>query len=575
MNAPARSGKGIPVTGSRDFDALIIGAGFSGMYQLHCLRDRLGISARVLEAGDGIGGTWYWNRYPGARCDSESHSYCYYFSDELLTEWEWSERYPEQEEILRYLDFVADRLDLRRDIQLGTRVTAARYDEASNRWIVETESGERFTATWLITAVGCLSSANMPQIPGAESFQGEIYHTGEWPHDGVDLKGKRVGQIGTGSTGIQAAPVLAAQAGHLTVFQRTANYSVPARNGPLSEEFKRHFRDNLASFRELVQDTPNGHPFRIAERKVFDVSDEERRAIYEAAWEKGGLQFRASFQDLLVDRRANDTAAEFIKARIGEIVKDSRKAEILAAIDHPYAAKRPPIDTGYFETFNRDNVSLVDLRADPIECITPKGIRTQSGEHELDVIVFATGFDAMTGPLLRIDIRGRDGLSLREAWSAGPKTYLGLQVPGFPNMFTITGPGSPSVLCNMPVAIEQHVEWITRCIAWLRENGVATIEATQEAAEAWGEHVNEVADATLLPQVPHSWYLGANVPGKPRVFMPYAGGLPRYRRICDDIADQDYRGFRLAGGSAEGKSADGGSMAGEFDHEHSAGTLGV
>jgi cation diffusion facilitator CzcD-associated flavoprotein CzcO len=536
-----------PGSGER-LDALIVGAGFSGLYQLHCLRDRLGLSARVLEAADGVGGTWYWNRYPGARCDTESHAYCYYFSDALLEAWEWSERYPQQPEVMRYLDFVADRLDLKRDIRFGTRVTAASYDEQANCWHVETEAGERLTATYLIAAVGCLSAANVPDIPGIESFEGEWYHTGEWPHAGVDFTGKRVGQIGTGSTGIQAAPVIAETAGHLTVFQRTANYSVPARNGPLTPEFKRRFRETYREVREVVRSTPNGHPFRISDRKVFDVTPEERRAIYEAAWETGGLRFRGCFQDLMVSKAANDTAAAFIKSKIRETVKDPETAAILADIDHPYAAKRPPIDTDYFETFNRANVTLVDLRADPIERITPKGVKTRSAEHALDIIVFATGFDAMTGPLLRMDISGRGGLSLKEAWRNGPLTYLGLQVAGFPNLFTVTGPGSPSVLCNMPVAIEQHVEWITDCIAHMREHGIDSIEATPEAMDRWNAHVNAVADATLLPQVEHSWYLGANVPGKPRVFMPYAGGMTRYRAICDEIAAKGYEGFTLAGG---------------------------
>ncbi|HZD25827.1 MAG TPA: NAD(P)/FAD-dependent oxidoreductase [Alphaproteobacteria bacterium] len=543
-----------------DLDALIIGAGFSGLYQLYCLRERLGLSALVLEAADGVGGTWYWNRYPGARCDSESHSYSYYFSKELLEEWEWSERYPEQPEIMRYLNHVADRFDLKRDIRFSTRVSGARYDAAANRWTVETGTGERFTATWLITAVGCLSTANVPDIPGLGDFEGDWYHTGRWPHEGVDFTGKRVGQIGTGSTGIQAAPVIARTAGHLTVFQRTANYSVPARNGPLSAEFKRYISENHDEIRAVIQSTPNGHPFRIAERRVSDVGPEERQAIYEAAWEKGGLQFRASFQDILFDKAANDTAAEFIKGKIREIVKDPGTAETLANIDHPYAAKRPPIDTGYFETFNRDNVSLVDVRANPIERITPGGLVAGGREYALDIIVFATGFDAMTGPLLGIDIRGRDGLALRDAWHAGPVTYLGLQVPGFPNLFTVTGPGSPSVLCNMPVAIEQHVEWITECIAHMRENGIATIEADATAAERWVEHVNEAANATLLPQAKHSWYLGANVPGKPRVFMPYAGGMTRYRAVCDDVAAKGYDGFVFDGGDA-GRRA---GSAGDF-----------
>ena len=535
-----------PRAGAAEFDAIVIGAGFSGMYQLHLLRDRLGLKVRVLEQGGGVGGTWYWNRYPGARCDSESHSYCFTFSEALYKEWEWSERYPGQAEIMRYMNWVADRLDLKRDIAFDTRVTACRYDAAANLWAVETATGERLTATWLITAVGCLSTANVPKIPGLESFQGRWYHTGQWPHEGVDFTGARVGQIGTGSTGIQAVPVIAAEAKHLTVFQRTANYSVPARNGPLAAEFKAWVRENWQSIRETTQSTPNGHPFIIADRSAWDVTEAERQAIYEAAWEKGGLQFRAAFRDLLVDKAANDTAAAFLKAKIREIVQDPETAAKLADIDHPYAAKRPPIDTNYFETFNRDNVALVDVRANPIERITPRGIQLRDGtEHALDIIVFATGFDAMTGPLLRLNITGRDGLPLAEAWAAGPRTYLGLQVDGFPNLFTITGPGSPSVLCNMPVCIEQHAEWIADCIAHLREQGIARMEPEPAAVERWVAHVNEAANATLLPQAGHSWYLGANVPGKPRVFMPYAGGMARYRGICAEVAAKGYEGFRL------------------------------
>jgi len=539
-----------PASGSvTTYDALIVGAGFSGMYQLHCLRDRLGLSVRVLEQGSGVGGTWYWNRYPGARCDSESHSYCFTFDKALYEEWEWSERYPEQPEILRYLNHVADRLDLRRDIQLDTRVKAARWEAEANRWLVETEAGERFAATWLITAVGCLSSANVPKIPGLESFEGDWYHTGQWPHEGVDFAGKRVGQIGTGSTGIQAVPVIAETAAHLTVFQRTANYSIPAHNAPLTREFKDYVKRSRDPLRELMQSTPNGHPFAIADRSVHDLTPDEREAVYEAAWEKGGLQFRATFRDLLVDKAANDTAAEFLKRKIRETVKDPATAALLSNIDHPFATKRPPIDSHYFEAYNRPNVSLVDVRSDPIERITPTGIQLRSGaEHELDIIVFATGFDAMTGALLKIGITGRDGLTLEEAWSAGPKTYLGLQVAGFPNLFTVTGPGSPSVLCNMPVAIEQHVDWITGCIAHMRENGLTRVETTPDAADRWVAHVNDAADATLLPMAGHSWYLGANIPGKPRVFMPYAGGMARYRRICDDVAAHGYEGFAFGAG---------------------------
>jgi len=532
-----------------ELDAVIVGAGFAGLYQLHCLRERLGLRARVLEAGGGVGGTWYWNRYPGARCDSESHAYCYYFCDQILEAWQWSERYPGPEEVCRYLEFVAEKLDLGKDIELDTRVTAARYDQARSRWVVETAGGARYLARYLIAAVGCLSAANVPAIPGLETFRGEWYHTGRWPREGVDFAGKRVGQIGTGSTGIQAAPVIAEQAGHLTVFQRTPNYSVPARNAPLSEEFRRYCREQHDEIKAVISTTPNGHPFRISPTRVFDVDEVERRAIMEQAWQTGGLRFRGCFQDVLISKASNDQVAEFIKAKIREVVKDPETARILSDFDHPYAAKRPPIDSGYFETFNRDNVTLVDIRRDPIARITPQGIELESGAaHDLDIIVFATGYDAMTGSLLNLGITGRDGLTLREAWAHGPKTYLGLQVAGFPNLFTITGPGSPSVLCNMPVAIEQHVEWITDCIGHLRANGVERIEPSPQAVERWVAHVNDAAHATLLPHVKHSWYLGANIPGKPRVFMPYAGGMTRYRAVCDEVAASGYPGFVLDGG---------------------------
>jgi cation diffusion facilitator CzcD-associated flavoprotein CzcO len=546
MTTPTTTTPRVEPARTSSFDALIIGAGFSGLYQLLCLRDRLGLSAQVLEAGEGVGGTWYWNRYPGARCDSESHSYCYTFSPDLLREWEWSERYPAQPEIMRYLNHVADRFDLRRDIRFGARVEAAHHDAVANRWHVTTENGERLTAKFLITAVGCLSTANVPDIPGLENFNGRWFHTGQWPHDGVDFDGQRVGVVGTGSTGIQAIPVIAGTARHLTVFQRTANYSVPARNVPLTADFLRWVRESHAEIRRVMHSTPNGHPFIIEDRSAFDVGPEQRRRLYEAAWERGGLQFRATFRDLLVDEAANDTAADFIRDKIRQIVEDPATADKLADIDHPYAAKRPPIDTNYFETFNRHNVSLVDVRAAPIEAITPVGIRTRDAEYPLDIIVFATGFDAMTGPLLRIDIRGRGGLSLADAWRAGPRNYLGLQVAGFPNLFTVTGPGSPSVLCNMPVAIEQHVEWITDCIAHMGARGLERIEAEPAAMDHWVEQVNAAANATLLPQAHHSWYLGANVPGKPRVFMPYAGGMAHYRNICADVAARDYAGFELS-----------------------------
>ena len=529
-----------------ELDALVIGAGFAGLYQLLCLRDHLGLSARALEAGGGVGGTWYWNRYPGARCDSESHVYWYTFSSELMQEWEWSERYPGQAEILRYLNFVADKFDLKRDIQFNSRVASAHYDEAANRWCVRTEQGELFVAKFLVTAVGCLSTANVPKISGLRDFKGTWYHTGHWPHEGVDFTGKRVGMIGTGSTGIQAAPVIAAQAKHLTVFQRTANYSVPARNVPLTPDFKQYVKRNAAEIRAITHDTYNGMGFRVEDRKAVETSPEEREKIYNAAWERGGLQFRATFQDMLISKEANDTAADFIKRKIRSIVKDPKTAAILSDIDHPYAAKRPPIDTNYFETYNRPNVSLVDVRAAPIERISSAGICTTEAEYPVDIIVFATGFDAMTGPLLRMDIRGRDGVALKDVWEAGPRNYLGLQIAGFPNLFTITGPGSPSVLCNMPVAIEQHADWIANCIDYMRAKGLERIEPSPEAVESWVAEVNEVASRTLLPMAKHSWYLGANIPGKPRVFMPYAGGMIRYREVCENVAARDYEGFALS-----------------------------
>ena len=529
-----------------ELDALVIGAGFAGLYQLLCLRDRLGLSVQALEAGGGVGGTWYWNRFPGARCDSESHVYWYTFSPELMREWEWSERYPGQAEILRYLNFVADRFDLKRDVRFNTRVVAASYDEEANRWQVRTEGGETYVVKFLITAVGCLSTANVPEFPGLNDFAGDWYHTGQWPHEGVDFTGKRVGMIGTGSTGIQAAPVIAASAEHLTVFQRTANYSVPARNAPLTPEFRDYVKQNPGEIRAVTRETINGMAFRIEERLAVETPPEEREKIYEAAWERGGLQFRAAFQDMMIDKRANDTAADFVKRKIRSIVKDPATAAILSDIDHPYAAKRPPIDTNYFETYNRPNVTLVDLRKAPIDRISRAGICTTEAEYPVDIIVFATGFDAMTGPMLRMDIRGRGGVALKDVWKAGPRNYLGLQVAGFPNLFTITGPGSPSVLCNMPVAIEQHADWITDCIRHLRDRGLECIEARADAVDKWVAEVNEMAHKTVLPLAKHSWYLGANIPGKPRVFMPYAGGMVRYREICADVAARGYEGFMLS-----------------------------
>lgn len=534
-------------------DVLVIGAGFSGLYALHRLRS-LGFSVRVLEQADGVGGTWYWNRYPGARCDSESYYYCYSFDPELEQEWRWSERYPGQEEIRGYLEHVADRYDLRRDIELGVRVTTAAWDSGERSdggssgagWTVTTADGSSRRCRWLVTAVGCLSAANVPDLPGLADFAGEWHHTGRWPHEGVDVTGRRVGVVGTGSTGIQAIPVLAEQAGHLSVFQRTANYSIPARNAPVSDEEVAATKADYAAIRRVQQASTNGHPFVLSDVDVLDLPADRRRALYEAAWERGGLRFRSAVKDLLTDPDVNADASDFIRDKIRETVHDPATAELLTPRDHPFATKRPPIDTHYFETYNRSNVSLVDVKADPIERVTERGLRLASGaEHELDVLVFATGFDALTGPLLSFDVRGRDGVSLREAWRDGPRTHLGLGVAGFPDLFTVTGPGSPSVLTNMPTAIEQHVDWIADLLVRLRSTG-ETAEATPEAERTWAAEVARAADATLLPQAASSWYLGANVPGKARVFLPYAGGYARYRATCADEAAAGYPGFALA-----------------------------
>jgi cation diffusion facilitator CzcD-associated flavoprotein CzcO len=526
-------------------DAVVIGAGFAGLYALYKLRDVLGMRVRVYETGDGVGGTWYWNRYPGARCDSESFYYCFSFSEELAQEWEWSGRYPEQPEIERYLNHVADRFDLRRDIRLSTRVVDARFDDAANLWEVETERGERVTARFLISAVGCLSAAHVPAIPGLESFAGELYYTAKWPRERVSFAGKRVGLIGTGSSGIQAAPVIAAEAAHLTVFQRTPNFSVPARHMAFPPERQAEIKRNYAAIFERTRTSPAGFPYFPIERKTTDVSPEEREAIFEDLWEQGGFRFLwGGFSDLLIETTANELASEFIRCKIREIVKDPATAERLCPRDHPYGAKRPPIDTDYYVTFNRPNVTLVDVRSAPIEEITPRGLRTAEAEFPLDVLVFATGFDAMTGSLLRIEIRGSGGRRLADAWAAGPRTLLGLQIAGFPNLFTITGPGSPSVLVNMPVAIEHHVDWIADCIEHMRRHGKTRVEATEAAQDAWVEHVAEVAKFSLFSRA-NTWYTGANIPGKPRVVMPYTGGQPLYRERCEAVVRAGYEGFEF------------------------------
>jgi cation diffusion facilitator CzcD-associated flavoprotein CzcO len=528
----------------RHVDAVVVGAGFSGMYMLLRLRE-LGLSVQVYEAAADVGGTWYWNRYPGCRCDVESMEYSYSFDKELEQEWEWTERYATQPEILSYANHVAERFDLRPNIQFETRVTKAVYDEDTGRWAISTDRGDEISAQFFVMAVGCLSASKKPEIPGLERFQGRWYHTGHWPHEGVDFSGQRVAVIGTGSSGIQSIPLIAEQAAHLTVFQRTPNYTMPAKNAPLDPEYVRELKANYPAHRQEARESGFGIPVPLPERSALEADPEERWETYREGFERGNLVgMMLSYNDLLTNKEANDTAAEYVRYRIREIVEDPDVAETLSPRDHPIATKRPCLDTNYYATYNRPNVDLVNLRTTPLVEITENGLRTSAQEYEFDSIVFATGFDAMTGALLAFDIEGRDGTLLRDKWAAGPRTYLGLSTAGFPNMFIITGPGSPSVLSNMMVSIEQHVEWIGDCVRHLRDEGAKAIEATTEAEDDWVDHVNEVGNTTLYPTA-NSWYMGSNVPGKPRVFMPYIGGVGVYRQTCDDVAAKGYEGFTI------------------------------
>ena len=535
-----------------DTDVAVVGAGFSGLYMLHRLRG-LGLRARVFERGPDVGGTWFWNRYPGARCDIESLDYCFSFSSELLAEWTWTERYATQPEILRYLQHVAGRFGLRRDIQFSTRVTGLRYDEPGNRWLVSTGAGEVVSARHCVLAVGNLSSVNRPGFPGLDSFRGEECHTAQWPDDGVDFRGKRVGLVGTGSTAIQALPQIAKQAERVYVFQRTPNYSMPAQNRPMPPQELRQVVRGYRERRRAAERSDAGIPMPPPQRSALEVTPAERHQMYEQGWQRGGINALSyAFTDFFTDERANLTAQEFAREKIRGIVRDPAVAGLLCPTHH-IGTKRTCVDIGYFETYNLGHVELVDVRSSPITRVTPRGLATASGEYGLDVLVFAIGFDAMTGALLDIDIRGRHGQSLAGHWAAGPRTYLGLCVAGFPNLFMITGPGSPSVLSNMVVSIEQHVDWVSDCLAYLQARGLDRIEASAEAEETWVRHVNELADATLYPRAPTSWYVGANIPGKPRVFMPYVGGCGRYRRESGEVAERGYEGFVL--GTARRRAA--------------------
>jgi cyclohexanone monooxygenase len=537
-----------------EFDVVVVGAGFAGMYLLHRLR-AMGLTARVYEAGTSVGGTWYWNRYPGARCDAESLAYSYSFSRKLENEWSWSERYATQPEILRYAEHVAAKFDLKRDIRFERRVSRALFDERSGRWTVETERGDRATAEHLVMATGCLSVPQNPQIAGLSDFAGPTYGTSRWPHDGVDFAGQRVGIIGTGSSAIQAIPVIAAQAGHLTVFQRTPNFSVPACNAPLDPSFVSAFKANYPAHRQnhrlgmgagFGDLTIEPHPGGPALETAAGKSAAEVRALLEKYWRVGGANFIGAIADTMMNPETNQIVADFVRDKIRATVKDAATANALCPTSHPIGTKRICVDTEYYETFNRANVKLVDICKNPIDRVDANGLRLQNGErHDFDALVLATGFDAMTGALLKIDIRTTGGRALRDVWAAGPRTYLGIGVAGFPNLFTITGPGSPSVLSNMLVSIEQHVDWTVACIDYMRKRGYRRVEAQQASQDQWVDHVNEVANATLFPHG-GSWYLGANIPGKPRVFMPYAAGVGVYREIADRVAANGYEGFAFS-----------------------------
>jgi cation diffusion facilitator CzcD-associated flavoprotein CzcO len=529
-----------------EFDAVIIGAGIAGLYQLHLLRNQ-GLEVRVLEAGSDVGGTWYWNRYPGARFDSESYSYCYSFSEALLEEWQWSEHFAAQPETLRYLQHVSEKLDLRRDIRFNTRVSAAHYEADRRTWRIRAEDGSEVRARFMITALGGLSDPFTPHIPGRADFHGQSWHTARWPHHAVDLSDKRVAVIGTGATAVQLITEIAKNIGHLTVFQRTANYCKPLRNAPIDEatqarihtEYPEIFRKCRESFAGFIHD--------VDPRSVFDVSEEERTAIYERLWAEPGFAFwLGNFSDIGTDRAANETIAEFVRNKIRERVTDPKIAALLTPTDHAFGTKRVPLESGYFEAFNRDNVVLVDTRATPIERITARGVKTSAGEYPVDIIIFATGFDAATGAHNRIDIRGQDGQSLKEKWASGPRTLLGMQTVGFPNMFIVGGgPQNSASFCNVPRCLEQNVEWVAEAIAYLRAKGITYIAATPEAEAAWVEHVDETVAGTLIPETA-SWFMGANIPGKKRGFLLYAGGLPTFRRKCAEVAAAGYAGFTLA-----------------------------
>jgi cation diffusion facilitator CzcD-associated flavoprotein CzcO len=542
----AGNGSGGNGAGGVDVDVVVVGAGFSGLYMLYRLR-QLGFSSTLLESGDDVGGTWYWNRYPGARCDIPTTDYAYTFDPELDQEWTWSEKYATQPEILDYLRRVADKQDLRRDIRFSTRVDTAVWDDEARQWRVRTDAGDEIRSRFYVMATGCLSLPKSPDIEGADRFAGEVYFTSRWPHEGVDFSGKRVAVIGTGSSGIQSIPLIAEQAEQLTVFQRTPNFSIPANNGPPSAEALAALEADRDGYREGARWSRGGIPVDPPVLMAANVPEDERRERFEAAYASGELfQILGIFADQMTNPAANAIVAEMIREKIREIVDDPDTADTLCPTNHPFGTKRPCLDTNYYQTFNLPHVRLVDLRKQPIATITEQGIDTVDETFDFDAIVYATGFDAMTGALVGVDMTGRDGVTLEQKWAHGPTTYLGLTTVGFPNLFMITGPGSPSVLSNMTVSIEQHVDWVADCLVRLREHGFDSIEPTPVAEAGWVQHVNDCADITLYP-VANSWYMGANVPGKPRVFLPYIGGVDVYRAACDEVVERDFMGFTLRG----------------------------
>ena len=513
------------------------------MYAIYRLR-QAGIDCLTLEAGDGVGGTWYWNRYPGARCDVESLSYSYSFSDELQQEWRWSKRYSTQPEILKYANHVADRFDLRRDIVFNARVAAASYDTIEKKWTVTTEMGEVYRATYVVMATGCLSVPMIPNIPGLNDFTGDTYHTANWPADGVDFSDTRVGIIGTGSSAIQSIPLIAQQAKHLTVFQRTANFSIPAWDQPITPEQEAETKRRYPELRDKARNNFTGDFIEEAVGNLLDFTPEQQTAELERHWQLGGFNILYAFPDIIESEAANELAAEFVREKIRARVNDPEVAELLCPKSHPFGSKRLCVDTGYYETYNRDNVTLVDIASDPIRSITPRGLDTQNRNYEFDALVLATGFDAMTGALTKIDITGSSGRLLREIWSEGARTYLGIAIAGFPNLFLVNGPGSPSVLTNMVSACEQHVEWISDLIEFAETRELTEIEAEDDAQNQWAEQVTADANQTLYAQA-NSWYLGANIPGKPRIFLPYVAGFKPYIDQCDAVVKSGYRGFQL------------------------------